>query len=80
MTKGLTRLACMWCKDPDFLRWMEHLSEQPCTPKDAKEFIYVVCQIESRKQLDQDTVAAALFSLHIRANFMAWRQSQVQEA
>lgn len=76
---GLTRLAGMWSRDPDFLAWMEHLSGAPATPDDAAELIRLACKIESRRELDTNTAAAATFNYSIRGPFMAWRQSQREE-
>jgi hypothetical protein len=63
-------MACTFCADPQFLVWSGTQTEV-----EAKKFILSACQIQSRKELDTDPAAAELFHKHIRAHFIAWRQS-----
>jgi len=72
----LSVLACTMCKDPMFLAWLNVINQHDHTSNDAKLFILAICDIDSRKELDVNTVAVAKFSLHIRHPFMKWRQSQ----
>jgi hypothetical protein len=77
-------LAVQWCKDPmfcDFLR--EHEPEnwtlnggghQPDKHDEdvAKGVMLDVCDIESRKDLDHNELAAALFNDHFRNPYQRW--------
>ncbi len=76
MSTGLTRLAGIWSRDPKFIEWVSDLASQRVTPDDAAELIRLACKIKSRRELDTDVAAAALFNYSIRRPFLEWRQQQ----
>lgn len=80
----LALLAVRWCKNPDFQEW--RLQQSGLTfsygsrEEDCKMFILNRCGLlekhggdASRKQLDTDPDAAALFHQRIRIPFMQWK-------
>jgi hypothetical protein len=64
----LCLFAVMRCQDERFRRWVQAVTNQAdlVTEQQAKQFILVVCKIESRRELDTDPDAAALFHRLIR--------------
>ena len=64
-------VACNYCKDPAFLRWVGAIH-----PNGARQFILDKCLIKSRKDLDTDKMAATRFLTLIREPYMAWRAAQ----
>jgi hypothetical protein len=81
---GLARLAGIWSNDPAFQRWVaEQLRVDEANAEECADYIRIVCEVHSRRDLDISCVAAALFQTHIRRPFMAWRnryQSQRRAA
>lgn len=75
-------LAVRWCKLPAFLEWMEKTFEAPLpsfmpNEKDqAKRYLCIACDIDSRKRLDTDPEAGAWFDEHIRIPFRDYLQQQ----
>lgn len=73
---GLTLLAVEWCKEPQFWQWINscfefHVAEDELTAKDT---ILDMCGIESRKELNTNPKAAAIFQQEIRVPYMQWCQ------
>lgn len=67
-------LACTFCADKQFWKWIEQVHDLDCNSEDmAKNFILNECNIVSRKELDTSIVAAKLFHEEIRKPFVAWR-------
>ena len=64
----LCKLACQWCKDPEFLSFQGLTDERT-----ARNFILVRCGVESRRELDTDKRAGQLFHNLIRQPFMRWK-------
>lgn len=64
-------MACTFCADPMFWEWAGVLNEP-----DAKQIILDTCGIASRKELDEDAIAASDFHHHIRMPFMEWKSAQ----
>ena len=60
----LAKLAGMWCNDPEFLKWFEATDAS-----DAAEGIRVLCEIESRAELDSNPEAAEKFHRLIRGPY-----------
>jgi hypothetical protein len=75
MAHGLTRLAGIWCNDPEFREWVALGRPNAITPAEAANWIRVVCQVESRRELDTDPEAAARFNEHVRGPFMEHREA-----
>ena len=77
MKRDLCIAACVFCRDPKFLAWMQELDGTGFVfdEKDAKEFILVACNVTSRNFLDTDLVAAERFHEQIRKPFLAWKEA-----
>jgi hypothetical protein len=75
---GLALLAVQWCQEPNFWKWInENWDIKPVTDeKGAKVVICSWCEIDSRKELNTDTQAAATFQQDIRAPYMQWLKEQ----
>lgn len=71
---GLAMLAVEWCKEPNFWEWANELNGMKFVKSEsqAKDFITTVCGIESRKELNANTEAAAQFQQEIRGPYMLW--------
>lgn len=80
-SRDLCIMACAFCREPAFHAWMRALAEPlaPNRPAEnygeeaAKAFILSLCEVQSRKELDTDPLAAARFHQLVRAPFVAWR-------
>jgi hypothetical protein len=80
-TRDLCIMACVFCRDPLFWRWLEELAAAGGTPgifdePKAKDFILTICEIESRNELDTNARAAADFHQLVRAPFVAWKEAR----
>ena len=64
-------LACTFCKDPEFHRWLKVENEAT-----AKACILQICHCTSRKDLDADNYFSDRFHKYIRLPFMAWKSEQ----
>jgi hypothetical protein len=60
----LSRLAGIWCSDPEFWRWLK-VNDQ----EQAAIYVRMVCGVESRAQLDHDDEAAEMFHQKFRIPF-----------
>lgn len=67
----LAKLAGMWCKDENFLKWVCAYDEEH-----AARFIRCTCAINSRSELDSNPGAAILFNENIRIPYMEWLQGK----
>ncbi len=85
MSRDLCIMACVFCKDEQFWRWLKSLglgqvgSTAPngaFNEDGAKRFILDACHVKSRNELDTDTMAAKRFHAHIREPFLDWKESQ----
>lgn len=80
-TRDLCIMACVFCRDQQFWRWLETLADTgglkaKFNEASAKEFILLACQVKSRNELDTDTEAAGRFHRMVREPFMAWKEAQ----
>lgn len=71
------KLAGIWCNSPHFWEFANGRAYQGVVwlvedAHTAKGFIYHLCDIESRKALDNDPEALARFNAAIRRPFMEW--------
>jgi hypothetical protein len=77
-TRGpLCREACDYCAMPEFRRYVSNrLNGDFCDEQMAKDWILrQCCGIASRKELDSDPDAAALFVKCVRVPFMHWQRA-----
>jgi hypothetical protein len=75
-TRGpLCREACDYCAMPEFQEWSAADDETP-SEAGAKAFILTVCEIDSRKKLDQFSSAADEFIKRVRAPFMRYMREK----
>jgi len=80
-TRELCIMACVFCRDAQFLAWLNHLAVlggepeglAPATEADAKEFITTLCGVTSRNDLDRDPAAAQRFHELVRLPFLEWK-------
>jgi hypothetical protein len=75
---GLALLAVQWCQEPNFWKWLNtqlHFKEVK-SEIDAKKIVLSWCEIGSRKELNTNTNAAALFQQEIRAPYMQWLRDE----
>ena len=72
---GLALLAVQWCKEPKFWQWLNGMKYGDLyikNDKDAKNYICVICNIQSRVELNSDKSAADKFNRFIREPYMEW--------
>jgi hypothetical protein len=77
-TRDLCIMACVFCRDPAFLRWLGTLGPTDgyvFREASAKAFILTLCEIESRNDLDTNPDAADRFHRLIRAPFLTWKEA-----
>ena len=68
---ALSKLAGMWCSNPEFLRWSGMEDSHG-----ARAFVLDTCDIESRAELDHSEDAAQKFHTHIRGPFSKYTQAR----
>lgn len=69
-------MACTFCADPKFWKWVNQSQYECRTEQHAKEWVIGVCDVESRKDIDSNKIAVIRFHTLVREPFMAWRASQ----
>jgi hypothetical protein len=88
MKRQLCIMACTFCRDPLFHRWLNVLDAEaherdqaPFEPTEefAKDFILTLCGIDSRNELDTNKIAAYRFHNLIRGPFVTWKAQQRAE-
>lgn len=73
----LSKLAGMWCNDPEFWRWLETDPLNAChSATGAASIVRDLCEIESRADLDHDAYAAERFNRLIRGPYSKWLIAQ----
>jgi len=73
----LCREACDLCDMREFQLWAAMVGGYAVTSSaNAKEYITMVCDIESRKHLDEIPSAADRFVSNIRIPFMRWQRER----
>ncbi len=79
----LSQLAGMWSNDPSFIRFLNvKLDDTRSADRfgvggvDPADYIREVCSIKSRRELDTDARAAAIFNRDIRIPFMEWAREE----
>ncbi len=74
-------LACNFCQDRKFWQWLDYELSHACVNElDAKRILCEICAIESRKDLDKNSAAAATFHDVIRKPFIEWRDGKAGRA
>lgn len=84
---GYCGLAVTWCGEPSFLHWIseyyplwwrEYIKVVGTAPQDvaAAWMVKKVCGIASRKELDTNDHARAIFESEIREPYMAFRKER----
>lgn len=67
---ALSKLAGMWCNEPEFWGWLETDPDNAChSAQGAAACLYVICGIDSRSELDHNPVAAEKFHRLIRGPY-----------
>lgn len=70
---ALSKLAGVWCNDPEFWAWLETDPLNACrSAKGAAACLYAICEIESRVELDHDEAASERFNRLIRGPYMKY--------
>lgn len=72
----IVQLAGMLPRDPQFRAWASEFIPGHVTVDAAAEFIRLVCQVESRRQLAQDREAEQRFHNLLRKPYVAWKSEQ----
>lgn len=74
---NILQLAGSLPRDPQFRAWAaSHAEVEPLTVDEAAEFIRVVCQVGSRRELVTNREAEQLFHNLLRKPFVEWRAQQ----
>lgn len=75
---NLIALAGSLARTAEFQAWVGQYTVPPRTvgADDAAEFIRVVCEVESRRELATHPEAADRFERFIRRLYVAWRDRQ----
>jgi hypothetical protein len=73
----LSKLAAMWCNQPEFWAWLETDDENAAHSEfGATMCVYALCGIESRAELDHDEIAAEKFHRLIRGPYSKYLQAR----
>jgi hypothetical protein len=73
----LSKLAAMWCNQPEFWAWLETDDENAAHSEfGATMCVYALCGIESRAELDHDEIAAEKFHRLIRGPYFKYLQAR----
>lgn len=74
---NLVQLSGVLPRDPQFREWLCDLASVDSVDVDqAAEFIRVICEVDSRRELARDASAAHRFENLVRRPFVAWRDNQ----
>jgi hypothetical protein len=75
----LAQLAGRWTNDPQFCRFLSLEYPQhgiPHSSADAANIVRILCEVDSRVELDHDPEAAKRFQTLIRIPYMQWLHEQ----
>jgi hypothetical protein len=76
---GQTRLAGILARTPLFQRWVAEKIEVCWVSADeAAEYIRIICDVDSRRDIETNAHAAHLFEHEIRRAYFRWREQQDQ--
>ena len=73
-SRDLCIMACVFCRDQMFHRWLQSIQPGDVSEDIAKQFIVITCEVTSRNDLDRDPAAAERFHNLIRKPFLAWKE------
>lgn len=73
-SRELCIMACTFCRDPVFWKWLNHADIECASEAAAKDVVLDLCKVASRNHLDTNPAAAKLFHQLVRAPFVFWRQ------
>lgn len=73
-------MACVFCRDPAFQRWVSIGAASQINENGAKAFILSLCRVGSRNELDASPEAAERFHELVRKPFVAWKEDAFMEA
>jgi len=84
----LSKLAGMWCADAQFIAFLNRFVDGDDSQSvrygkragdlDPAEFVRKRCQVQSRRELDTNPIAAKLFHREIRLPYSEWLGQQDQ--
>jgi hypothetical protein len=84
----LSNVAALLCRTPEFSKWCDHMAMQdpmlaplartPNVEDRCKEFIYQLCGIRSRAELDRNGQAAQLFHDTVRKPYEVWYVENIE--
>lgn len=78
---GLTGLSVRWCLLPDFWQWLETEYGIPVADEStAKDLVCSLCYCQSRKELNDDPVAAANFEEMVKVPYSESRRARGLDA
>ena len=75
---ALSKLAGVWCNDPEFQSWLWEAADYPGEPNPdlCAAVIRNWCRVDSRAELDHDEEAAERFHRLIRGPFSKFMQAR----
>lgn len=74
---ALCKLAGTFCTNPQFWFWIgQNYEGRYANEKQAADFVRLLCQVESRRDLDTDPEAEKRFHEEIRKPFALWQKEQ----
>jgi hypothetical protein len=79
---SVVQIAGMLARDPQFQQWVAQWMVPPRAVgnDEAAQFIRMVCEVESRRDLSTNAEAAHRFNNFIRKPFVEWRERQAEHA
>lgn len=79
---SVVQIAGMLARDPQFQQWVAQWMVPPRAvgTEDAAQFIRMVCEVTSRRDLATNAGAAHRFNNFIRKPFVDWRERQEAHA
>lgn len=72
----LCREACDYSILPDFWRFVNERGVECRSEADAKAYILEICDVQSRKRLDEDPGAGEYFIQAVRRPFIHWQRQR----
>jgi len=77
--RKMSNEAAILCKDPKFIEWVSAVADLPATEKEATAFLYSLCGIQSRADLDEHRGAALTFTHGIYEPYLRWLAKQDEQ-
>lgn len=76
----ILQLAGMLPRDPYFRLWAHSFCECPIGEEEAAQFIRLVCEVTSRRELITNPEAEQRFHRFIRKPFLLWKERNLENA